>query len=277
MNVWSIIRGIMGNLFGIGGPDGINIKENSGVAELRNAADNEFAAGRALRLQPGATINDIATAIDIQGATPNIEFGFAGGSAPSPGDNETLFGFCHTSGGLYTAGDVVYDDGTTTLSSFKIPFAKTITVGDEIVGTISLIANGLYALQNGTWTLKGDGGGAETGRIRLIEIPFTHSGGDIDSTTPLPNGARVIRTDVRVLTAFNGTTPSVSIKAQGSTPLTLLAAAGVDLTTVGQYTSDEIFEIDSDSAGSVRADITVSGASTGAAKALVTYTTATLS
>ena len=51
-------------------PDGINIKENSGVAELRNAADNEFAAGRALRLQPGATINDIATAIDISRGNP---------------------------------------------------------------------------------------------------------------------------------------------------------------------------------------------------------------
>ncbi len=267
----------MGSLFGIGGADGINIKESSGVVELRNAADSAFAAGRALRLQAGATVNDIATAIDIQGAVPNIDFGFAGGSPPSPGDNETLFGFCHTSGGLYTAGDVVYDDGTTTLSSFKIPFAKAFTVGDAITGTISLIENGFYAMQGGSWVLKGDGGGTETGRLRLIEIPFTHSGGDIDSTTPLPNGARVVRTDVRVTTAFNGTTPTAAIKAQGSTPLTLLAAAGIDLTTVGQYTSDEIFEIDSDSAGSVRADITVSGASTGAAKALVIYTTATLS
>ena len=62
----------------------------------------------------------------FQGATPNIEFGFAGGSALVPGDNETLFGFCHTSGGLYTAGDVVYDDGTTTLSSFKIPLQRQL-------------------------------------------------------------------------------------------------------------------------------------------------------
>lgn len=268
----------MSSLFGIGGTSGITVKSNSGAVEFKNSADSALITARALRLQSGAGVNDVATLIDILGLSPNIEFSFDGASAPSPGDNTALFGFCHTSGGSFTAGDVIYDDGSTALASFRLPHVKSVTVASAVTGTVSLIANGVYAKESsGSWVLKGDGGGVETGRLRLIEVPITHSGGDADSTTTLPSGARVIRVDVRVTTAFNGTTPTLAVKAAGSTPLTMLATTGVDLTTTGQYTSDEIFEIDSDSAGAVRADLTLSGASAGAAKVTVVYTTAPLS
>ncbi len=207
---------------------------------------------------------------------PNVEFSFAGGSAPSAGTNTGKFGFCHTTGGSYTAGDVVFDDGTTALSSFKLPFATTITVATAVSGTISLIANGLYALESGSWTLKGDGGGTESGRLRLIEIPITYSGGDTDSTTTLPDGARVVRTDVVVATPFNGATPTLAVKAQGSTPVTLMGTTAIDLTTANQYTSEEIFQIGSTGAGAIRADLTLSGASAGAATVYVHYTPASL-
>lgn len=271
------IIGIIGDAFQIGQKNGgPRLKNSSGAMEIRNAADSAYAVARALRLQSGAGANDVATRIDVQGRCPNITFSFDGASAPSAGANTAQFGFCHTTGGSFTAGDVVFDDGATALSSYKLPFATTITVGSAVSGTISLIANGLYALESGSWALKGDGGGTETGRLRLIEIPITHSGGDADSTTTLPDGARVTRVDVVVTTPFDGSNPALTVKAQGSTPVTLMASGAIDLTTTNQYTTEEVVQIGSTGAGAVRADLTLSGASAGAATVYVYYTPAPL-
>ena len=49
MDVWSNVRGVMGSLFGLGGPGaaGVKLKNNAGLAiEHRNAADSAFVLGR---------------------------------------------------------------------------------------------------------------------------------------------------------------------------------------------------------------------------------------
>lgn len=273
MNIFQKLYGIVGNWFGTGNGSGFGLKNNSGVAEFRDSGDTAYAKARVLRLQTGANIADVPTRIDLQGRAPNIEFSFSGGSAPSAGANTGKFGFCHTTGGAYTAGDVVYDDGATALSSFKIPYCTTITTSSSVTGTISLNANGLYALESGSWVLKGDGASSSTGVVKVIEVPIFFDSGNVDSTTTLPNGARVFRTSVRVGTVFNGTAPTVAVTANGSTPVTLLATTDSNLKVSAQYTNAEIFEIGATGAGAIRAAVTPDSSSAGAATVLVEYTT----
>ncbi len=41
MDVYKVLRGIMGNLFQLGGPDGPQLKNATGSIEVRNATDDE--------------------------------------------------------------------------------------------------------------------------------------------------------------------------------------------------------------------------------------------
>ena len=43
MAIWSSLRGVLGNLFGIGGQGGVNVKHAAGTLEVRNAADAAYA------------------------------------------------------------------------------------------------------------------------------------------------------------------------------------------------------------------------------------------
>lgn len=276
MNIYKKIYGIVGSWLGFGNGAGFGLKNSSGVAEIRNAGDTAYAVARALRLQSGANIADLVTRVDLQGRSPNIEFSFDGGSPPSAGSNTGKFGFCHTTGGSYTAGDVVFDDGSTALSSFKLPYCTTFTTSSAVTGTISLIENGLYALQSGSWVLKGDGGGTSTGVVKLIEVPIVFGSGNVDSTTTVPDGARITKTAVRVGTAFNGTAPTVLVTAQGSSPVTLMGTSDSNLKVSAQYESDEVFEIGATGAGAIRAAVTPDSSSAGAATVLVEYTIAPL-
>lgn len=116
MAVFENIKGTLETFFRIG-RSGPGAKNNSNVLEIRNNADSAFAVLRAANVQAsGTTLNDVATLLDIKGRCPNITFSFDGASAPAAGTNNGKFGFCHTAGGAYSAGDVVYDDGSNLLT-----------------------------------------------------------------------------------------------------------------------------------------------------------------
>lgn len=267
--------GVMGTTFQVGGTGGAKIKFNTPAVEFKNSADSAFVTARALPIiASSSTVNDVATQIDLRGRVAQIGFSFAGGSAPSPAANTGKFGFCHTSGGAYTAGDVVYDDGSTTLSNFKITYPLHITTTSAITGTISMVANGIYSNDAGTWTIKGDGAGSGTGNVQCVELAIVFGSGNVDSTTSLPDGSRILGVDTVVETAFDGTAPTVAITANGSTPVTLQGTTGNNLKVVNQYKTTAITKLTSTGAGVIRAAVTPDSSTVGAARIYVWYVTA---
>jgi hypothetical protein len=199
-----------------------------------------------------------------------ISFSFTGASPPSPGDNTGKFGFAHTSGGSYTAGDVVYDSGTALL---KIPVSvcTMLTTGVAVSGTVSLIDNGLYALEDGSWTLKGDGGSSSTGLQRVISVAWVGTGGatSVSSTTAIPSGAIVTRVANKVTTGLDGS-GTILVVVDGTADETILATADSDSATVGEYENYEKHVITSGNEGVVK--VTVGGTPTvGAGLVLVEY------
>lgn len=269
MGLLTKIRGIVDDLLVIGKDEAVALKRNSNAIEAKTGADNAFVTMRAKELQAGFGINDLVTALDLKGLMPNIEFSFTGASAPSAGSNTNKFGFCHTTGGAYTAGDVVYDNGT---SLNKLQAVNAITTTTSVTGTISLIANGYYAKESGSFVLKGDGTGVSTGVERVIELTLNfNSGTTVDSTTSIPSGAIVNRVECVVNTPFNGTSPTLAVAINGGTPLTVMAAADINLKTANQYETLVVNPVAANNAGVVRLNYTASSSSAGTAKVYVFY------
>lgn len=271
MGIFKNIQGTLLNIFKIGGNSGIGLKNNSAVAEVKTAADDAFVVLRAKEIQSSNAINDVPTLLDLKGRIANIQFSFEGATAPAAGANTGKFGFCKTSGGSYTAGDVVYDTGTVLM---KIPSAvvNAITVDGAVSGgTISLIDNGLYVNDAGTWTLKGDGSGTATGALKAIEISYDFEDATVSSTTALVDGDRVVRVINLVSQAFNGTAPTLLVQADGTSDLSLMATTESDLKTANQYEVEDIKSITADYAGVVKLTVTPDSSSAGTGKVLVFY------
>ena len=271
MGVFSNITGIVSNILKLGKDGNGSIKNNSGVIEARNDGDTDYIQMRAKSLQSGFGLNDIPAAKDIKGIFPLIEFSFTGASVPSAGSNTSKFGFCHTAGGSYSAGDVVYDDGTTLTKVVAISGLLSTSV---VTGTISLIANGVYAKEGGSFVLKGDGTSSSTGVERVVALSFAFgSSATIDSTTSIPEGSVITRVETAVTTAFNGTSPTVAVVINGSTPLTVMTTSENNLKIANQYETLEMKAVEAVNAGTVRLNYTASSSSAGAGKTYVFYST----
>ena len=278
MSWYSDLKGTMKNLLGVGGPSGVNIKNNSGIVEMKNAADNAYAKLRALKIQPSATdLTDVPTLLDLKGRCAVIEFAFdGGGSVPSPGANPSKFGFVHTTGGGHTAGQVVYDDSSSLLL-IPTDVVKHLTTAVACTGTISLINNGLYAFDNGSWVLKGDGNATSEGTLRAISLAYAHTDTVINSTTSINLNAQILKVINNVTTIFaGGSTPrNLLVELHGaSIDTTLLATTDSDLMTAEDYVNESIVNVDGSvvQPGTVRLTVTVQTShSAGAGKVTVLY------
>jgi len=266
MGLFKNITGIMGNLFRIGGPSGPNIKNNSGVLEIKNTGDSAFTKLRALQIQSSNSVNDIPVLLDLMGHVPLIEFSFAGSSAPSAATNTAKFGFCHTTGGSYSVGDVVYDDGSTLT---KINFVRAIFTTSAVSGTVSLQQNGVYTGSGSSWTLKGDGAATDTGFVKVIKIAYAYSDSSVDSTTSIPAGEKIFKVINSVTTAFNGSAPTLLAQVNGSTPLTIMATTESSLTSANQYEVETVADVESSNAGTVRLTIIPDSSTAGAGNVYV--------
>lgn len=270
MSLFKNLTGTLQALFRIGGTGGVNVKHNSGAVEFRNTADNAFVTARGLQIQSSNNTADLITLLDLFGHVPLIEYSFAGASAPAPNNNAGKFGICHTTGGSYTAGDVVYDNVTALV---KLNVVKGIWTTSAVSGTISLIANGMYAKEGSSFILKGDGSGTNTGVMKAIELSYDFNSTDVDSTTAIPNGARVVRVENIVVTPFNGTAPTLAVTVNGSSPLSIFGTTLSDLKTAAQYEDQEVKLVGATNEGIIRATVVSSSSSAGAGKALVFYVT----
>ena len=234
MGMWDTLLGTMQQIFHVGGPLGPGIAKATNDLAIKNAANNALA-----NLQVARASGDTHAAawLDVKERIFLIEWSFDGGTPPSAGDNTGAYGFCHTSGGSYNAGQIYYDSGTaiTAVTVYKGHFLVTSAV---VTGAVSLIANGTYIATTGSapfsWTLKGDGTPSYAGIMRGIKLPITTTGAV--STTSVPTSAKIMSVYTNVTTPYSaGATISTAIGAQ-----TIQATSDVEATVIGTYQSDPL-------------------------------------
>ena len=170
--VFAKLVGTQSEVFAVGLPTGPKIKKDVSDLAIRNAADDGFANLKVASLASGAEASEVPTLYDLQASFPTIKYSFAGGAPSTPGDNTGDYGFCHTDGGAYTEGDVIYDDGAA-LSIVPTEVCTNLKTAVSVTGDTSLIQYGVYTLLTVGWHLVGDaGGGGGTG---LESETFTYS------------------------------------------------------------------------------------------------------
>lgn len=278
MALFAKLRGVIGNLFQIDGPEGNNIKSESGVISFLDAAGTTtYVKTRGAGIPTSSSnLKDNPNLLDLRGRVALIEFSFDGGGVvPSPGDNTNKFGFVHTTGGGYTAGQIVYDTGTA-LQVLPDEVACHVTTTTAITGGISMIANGFYAREGASWVLKGDVVSSYTGLVKTIEVPYayTDDGTPVSSTTVIEDGARVLRCYNKVEVAFNVGAPTVLVEVDGSvSDVTIMATTDSKPRHANTYVVDEVTKIDSNTAGPVRVTVDKAGSGAGNGRIIVEYAT----
>jgi len=277
MGLFKNFLGVMGDAFKVGGPTGNAIKNDADGIAIRNTDDDDYQ--NILISQADGTADEHgANWLDLKDTNALIEFDFNGSSPPTLGANAGNYGFCHTSGGIYSAGQI-YFDATSVLRATKIPVGSMLTTTDAISGTISLIANGVYVSESSSapysWTLKGSGDVAGAGYFRIIQLAIG-SDASYSSTTSLPDGASVYSVGTQIAVAYDSGT-SISVIVDGDSDLTIQAATDNDPTIENTYLTEvEEGAVGLDTAGVIT--VNLSGAiGSGSGFVSVYYTISTLS
>jgi hypothetical protein len=272
MSVFTKILGTIEGVFKLGNSatahgitddvDGVKMVANDGTtianALVARAADPDHAAAY----------------LDVKERILDIEFSFDGGSPPAGGDNIGKYGFCKTSGGLFTAGSVYLDSGTDLVAVTVYQGSMLASRSAVTGGTVNLVVNGIYVAHTAaapyTWTLKGDGASSDTGTVKCISLPLVYTDTVKNSTTEIPANAKVLRCMVNVTTAFGGTPTLAGTVYNTSGSTTLSATTDSAMATIAQY---DVLDVATPAyTGPVR--LTLSGATTsGAANVLVEYVT----
>lgn len=237
----SLFRNLIGTtktLFHIGGPSGNLLKNVADGLSVRNSTDASL-QNLSVKAASGASGDHATSYMDLKDANALISFSFDGASAPSAGSNTGTYGFCHTTGGAYTNGEVYYDTGTE-LRLIKIAAGSTIASGSAVTGDVSLVANGIYCAHSSsapyTWTLKGDGTNGGTGLVKVIEIPIGTSA-SYSSTSGIADGAEVLWAKLRVTTPYSSGA-TIGAVVDGTTDLTIISSADVDAESADTYFID---------------------------------------
>lgn len=271
MSIYKNFTGTMKEIFRIGGPVGNAIKGAVDGLSIRNATDTLFANLNILAAT-GAVDEHAVNWLDLKDANVLLQFNFDGASPPLAGDNTGTYGFCHTSGGAYSAGQVYYDDGTD-IRATKIHVGTMIATGSAISGTISLNANGVYAAHSAaapfTWTLKGDGSAEGAGYFRVINIPIDTTVTK-SSTTSIPDGGMVYSVNTMITTPYDNAA-TISVYVDGISDLTVQPSDENDPSIADSYLSEvEDGAVTAATEGVVTVDITGSP-STGAGMVSINF------
>lgn len=165
--------------------------------------------------------------------------------------------------GAFSANAIILDNNTSA-GTLKVVLADGVTLAPVQVGAPSAgddAANKTYV----------DSAPAvdPTEQVLAISLAF----GDTSpkaSTYTLPDGAYVTKARVIVTTAFNGTSPTVSIGYFGQAAKFMTTAQN-DLDVVGVYTQEQYTQQNSGSAQAVGLTYTSGGSTAGAATALVWF------
>jgi hypothetical protein len=276
MSIFKNMIGTMKGIFHIGGPSGSALKNEVSGISVRNAADDAY-DNILVNQADGNNPYHGTNWQDLKDSNVLIQFSFDGSSPPAAGANAGAYGFCHTSGGIYTAGQIYFDD-TANLRATKIHVGTQMVTGSAVVGTISLNANGIYAAHSGsapfTWMLKGDGAPDGAGYLRVIEIPIATDASK-SSTTSIPAGASVYSVSTNIATPYDNAA-AIEVIVDGSSDLTIQPVDENDPSVSNSYLSEvENGNVDSSTEGAVTVNISNSP-STGSGTVSVYYTLTTL-
>lgn len=274
MSIFKNFSGTMKAFFRFGGPSGNGINNEADGLAVRNSANDANANMHVAQ----ATLEDHAVNfLDLRDTDVLMQFIIDGGTPPSAGDNTGTYGFCHTSGGAFSAGQVYYDDGTA-LRATKLRAGSKIATGSQIDGTVSLMANGIYVAHSSsapyTWTLKGDGSAEGAGYFRVINIPIDTAASK-SSTTSIPDGGMVYSVGVAVTTPYDSGT-TIGVIVDGSSELTIQGTSDNDPEVAGVYLAEvEDGLVTASTEGVVTVNI-AGGPAAGAGFVSVNFTTSTL-
>jgi len=271
MSLIDKIAGTSSETFQVG-LSGNQIKNDTDGLAVRNEADN--ANKNLVVARPQGSSQDVhaATYLDTKERALLIEFSFAGGTPPSPGANTGKYGFCHTSGGSYNAGAVYLDNGVS-LETVPVYKMQMLLSTAAVIGTVNLIALGCYVATTASapygWSLRGDGSGTSTGVAKAIKVTVSATAGNFDSTTTIPEGAKIMRVFTDVKTAYDGGA-TIAVKINGSSPLTVQATTENKPSKINLYANTPFSDVSASNAGVVR--VTLGGSPTvGAAEVVVEY------
>jgi hypothetical protein len=271
-DVFSNLIGTMKSYFGIGGPGGIRINNNSGVAEAKNSAGTGYINITAANAAIDA---NLVTRTDVKNmALVAIGFCFDGASPPSPGANTGLYGMCGKTGGSYTAGDIVYDPGSVALLAITVFVNQLITTNIAVTGagyTVTLFTNFLYVATStgpNVWAARGDTGGNDTGYTKEILVSVGTSA-TTDSTKTIPNTAYVNDVILLVSTPYTASA-TIAVHVQGSSPVLVMDTTDNDPQVAGTYANNNLVTGVSTNGGVVRVTIANSPIA-GVSKVLVRY------
>jgi hypothetical protein len=279
MGIFQKLTGIIGSTFQIGGTSGSILKNNSGAVEAKNAADNAFVPVNAGT--PTAWGNNaVVTATMLQQAFI-VGAEFDGGSPPT-NSGTVQYRLCTTASAPYVAGDLAFDNGTSTGTVMRIAATPgmIISVTASLSGGVLVIGPGAYAWNGSSYDplLTGYGGINKTVEIDIgigdfgAGAPSTKS-----SSTLIPANARILRSRVQVqnggafdnaATVSVGYTGAVS-RVQATTDNNLLAVN----TYVVEGTSDNADWNTSDIAVLLTLNCTPSAPTVGAARVTIEYVT----
>jgi len=248
------------------------VKNHVDGLAVRNEADDANQNLVVARPQ-GANQNvHAAPYLDVKERALLVEFNFDGGAPPAAGTHTGQYGFCHTSGGSFNAGAVYLDDGVT-LEEVPVYKGHVLYATTAVTGTVSLIANGTYVAQAAaapySWTLKGDGTANLVGVQKAVSITVASAAGNYDSTTSIPEGAKILRVLTNIETPYDGGA-TIQVRVNGSTPLTVQATSENRPNRAGLYGSTPFAEVAAANEGVLR--VVLGAAPTvGAAEVVVEY------
>ena len=273
MDLRKKIRGIIGSIFqlGLGGPQ---IKNNSGVIEMRNAADSDY-----VRLKTLAPVDDNDVVNKKYADTlskPIITKRQADTSASIP-TNTAVRGFLvvTTAGSGAVIGDVLFDDGSSSglMEILAANEGRTLAITDSLSGgTITFDPDSIYQWDedNTVWVKIGDIGSV-TGAIRTVRFTIDNSAQQ-DSTFAIPANARILECVLEITTQYSGGT---DIDIGNTSTVNLIMDQGDNNPQQGGVPNSFSIEQDTDWGGSdsvVRVTIT-GGPAAGAGVVIVKFTT----
>jgi hypothetical protein len=211
----------------------------------------------------GQNLDDAANWGDVQSYAAVVSVSFDGGSAPAAGVNTGKFLICHTAGGGYSAGDIVYDDGSSLVPVVNCKFIGTLV---EVTGDIDLPQYGWFVNDGGTWTSLTNSGSSPI----KIDFDFTDTS-ELVSNQQVPDGAIISRQQLVITTAFDGAAPTVSATLKGTPAVELMAAGQFKVKRARQYPDDTLTIVGTGEGGNVGLTVTPSTATQGEGYYLVWF------
>lgn len=263
MGFYTVIDGIKANIFGLSFGDVYFEKLDDDTVALKKA-NGDLIKFRVVGVpDSGQNLDDTANWGDVQSYFAPISVGFDGASAPSPGANTGKFLICHTAGGGYSVGDIVYDDGSSLLSVVNNEFIATLV---QIAGDLDLPAYGIYHNDGGAFSSATGGSGSPI----IIEYDYEDTT-ELVSAMQAPDGSIVTRQINVITTAFTDNSATVEVVTKGSSPVTLFGTDDSRPKRIDQYEKPEIVRLGANEGGNIGLTVVPGTSTAGAGYYLVWF------